>query len=177
VSDLVAYAGLGGLTRVSRAPSRVNRSNAYRYRKTRPTGPPTNRAGKSIRPLDDHLRRTVNSREGSESVRFRNRTLPSVNGNSRTDGACRNAHWRLFRSGFRLGISRKHRDEFRSNCSISHNSSTIFEIRRRSKIYRRGTEKLGVEKIWGTPFFSAARRVMATRFSRRVEYVDTRNPF
>jgi hypothetical protein len=135
------------------APSRVNRSNAYRYRKTSPTGPPQFGAGKSIRPLDDHLRRTVTPREGSESLRFRNRTLPSVNGNSRTDGTCQNAHWRPFRTGIRVRISQKHRDEFRFNCSVSQNSCTIFEIRRCTKIFFEGNGNIWGQKFLGHPIF------------------------
>jgi hypothetical protein len=49
--------------------------------------------GKSIHPLDDHLRRTVTPREESESLRFCNRTFLSVNENLRTDGTRDNVHW------------------------------------------------------------------------------------
>jgi hypothetical protein len=150
---VVIFAGRRGLTWGVCAPSRVNRWNPYIYRKTIPTGPPQFGAGKSIRPLDDYLRRTVTPREGSESLRFLNRTLPSVNGNSRTDGTSQNAHWRPFVTGIRVRISRKHRNnEFRSNCSVSQNSCTIFEILR-TKIFRGESEMVGVIYFWGHPMF------------------------
>jgi hypothetical protein len=135
------------------APSRVNRSNAYRYRKTSPTGPPQFGAGKSIRPLDDHLRRTVTPREGSESLRFRNRTLPSVNGNSRTDGTCKT------HTGDRFGL------EFA--CEILRNTEMNFVLivpsRRTAVPYLKfdvvrkffeGERKYLGSKIFGAPHFS-----------------------
>jgi hypothetical protein len=149
------------------------------YRKTSPTGPPQFGTGKSIRPLDDQLRRTISPRDGSESVRFRNRTFPSVNGNSRTGGPAARAKTHI---GDRFGL------EFA--CENLRNTAMNFVLilpsRKRDVPYLKfdvarkfylGERKYLENKNFGVPHFSRPPDELGQPDFDGFDNIDTRNTF